>query len=717
MRILDYILNRQNLKEQDNDPTKSFASTGNEIYSGYPQEEFLGRLRDNREKFEILDQMRREESTIQMCIEAFGGPIRSADWRIKIKEKFVDTPEGEAQFEMITRLIREDFVNKYVVDSLTAATFGFVLWERYWKPREIDGQIFLSPKLKFMSQRSIEQWMYEGDDLVAVRQEAYGDDFKNIFLSAERLVHMAIRQEGNNAEGISLIRSAYGPWVRKRANYKKIAIGNHYLSLPFLLITNNSNVALSSEQLERFEERLQQRADVQSGDNRVKKALSHIVFPRGFDAREIATQFDPMKLYACNAEEDKQMVRSFLATFLLLGNSGGSGSYALADTIVDFFLLTLNGFASDIKSKFNEEIIKKTVEMNTQEECMVELSHSKVGDKGGEAFAKSINTLMSVGAIKPDKPLEEHLRSIYGLTKVDNETREETVKDEIEPQVTLEKKVVMQKEVQVTMKELRDQAKDAHKRIKVIREKMLEVIEEEGKILVEKKVKKIAAHLKKNWGTQNLFKIRPDELSMSTNDIVKKIKEVVLGETEKESLVIQEKFNFQAKTPKTAQTMIGYLIASDVASYESSINNAMLYSLAEAINTSKEQTAVLGIVTKIGEDAALGKKAKDKLSVLPSKAVNEIRKAEFESNLGERIESYTWYNPSPVADICQYLAGKTVSANDPMKDVYQPPLHYNCTTVLTPNLKEFKGNPKVEVIAPNKKQIESASLSITGATV
>ena len=116
-------------------------------------------------------------------------------------------------------------------------------------------------------------------------------------------------------------------------------------------------------------------------------------------------------------------------------------------------------------------------------------------------------------------------------------------------------------------------------------------------------------------------------------------------------------------------------------------------------------------IQKSAVSVIIGSKTKAKASVAPSRAVNIARQQVFEEKSDE-IESYTFYNADPIAEICVYLAGKTISTTDPQLAQYQPPFHYNCATVMLPNLKKFKNNPKPKPLTPNQKQIDSINVGV-----
>ena len=492
-------IKEQNKKKYLYEP---IGTSGTEIYGGYLEEEYLGELRDNRDKYEAYKRMINSDGTIRMCVKTFVTPIMGAKWSYKIKDEFADDPMAEKQLEFMMKAYPKP--RKLIEILISSGTYGFALAERYWEKFNYEGQTKLRPKLKYILQRTIEEWQMEDDELIAIRQETYGDSGANVIIAADRLIHYAINREANDFEGDSLLRPCYGSWLRKQANYKKVAIGNHFMSLPFLKIYNEGMGEVPAEDLQRLGKRLSDRANP-------KSTLSHVIFPKGYKADEQTSSHDPIKLYECNDREDTQMVRAFLANFLLL--TKGSGSFALSNDLSDFFLKHLESIGKDFDDIGDKELVEKTIMMNFDEECMIELTHSEIGGKGGAKFADSINKLVSSGVIKKDEVLEKYIRNKFDLPVKDYETEEkpmmqnpmmptdkenndgsmdekniddaENKKDEKEKEKEMNMNNIS---LEATKAEMKSQARKSAKRIKGLREKIkMTLYKQARKEIIEKK--------------------------------------------------------------------------------------------------------------------------------------------------------------------------------------------------------------------------------------
>ena len=723
-------------KEFKQKPGIQYSSVGTEIYGGYLEEEFLGELRNPRQRYRAYHEMRSSSGIIKMCIKAVKDQLKGSTWGIRSKVNEEERPEVLKQLEFMGKAFPVDMHNRIVTDITSAVIFGFYLGEIYYETFDFNGQLKLKPQIKFISQRTIDRWIISKNiGLHGIVQQVYGDTTDNkinqIEITRDKLVHMAIDQEGENYEGVSLLRPIYGNWVRKNSNYKKIAIGNHFMTLPYLKVYQNTegSAQLPDEEIKKMGTRLAERSQS-------SKALSHMVFPAGWTAEEQTTSFDPLRLYDCNDKEDTEIVRAFCANFLLL--TKGSGSNALSNDLSDFFLKGLEEIAKQIDSTITGDIIERTINVNFNEDCLIECYHSEIGGKGGVKLADAISRLLSSRAITMDNPTEDFVREVFGLPKHDPETardaptivaqpqqeeensKEDDEEDSEENETETEEDVSKGENRYVLMnfdstrKGLLSQAKASQKRITNLQTELKETVQTELTKIVKKQAEKIRKFIQKNSGTQKLYRIKVDDFKVSSRETVKKLTDKLTNAFDEEKMSLSSTINLASSKLKSvlaAKMMFKNMATADINDAISRMNMSMIYELLAIIDTVNDPVVIETMIFKSTTTMIKEQIANKKVSVLPSIAVNKARKMVYESQYAN-IESYTFYNPSPVADICVFLSGRTVAADDPDLLTYQPPLHYNCSTVILPNLKEFKNNPKTELLTPNQKQIKSINIGV-----
>lgn len=691
-------------KEKIRKPGLSIAATGTEIYNGYLDVEYYSKLREPRSRYEEFHRMRSDSGIIQMCISSITWPILSSEWSFKIKEDYADFPEAETQLQFVKQALTQEKIRNLIKIFSTAPIFGFSLCEKIYLPMEFNGMTYMAPRFKFISQRTVERWPIDDENnWLGIVQHAYGDDARyheTNFVSSATLVHYAINQEGDNYEGRSMLRPAYNNWIRKNENFKQIAVGNYFLSIPFLKVYQEQNAGiLNDDDLKQLNKAISQRL------NR-RKQLAHVIFPEGYKAEEEKSTFDPMKLYECNSKEDDEIVKSFLCNFLLL--TKGSGSFALSNDLSDFFLKGLEQMAVDMQMVIDDQIIKPLIEVNFGEKPLIQTTHSEVGGKGGVKIAEAISKLLSAGAITGDDKLEDWIRKLYKMPESDLETRRERPSEVPEPEPDPEPGG----ELQLSRLSLKSQAAKSKKRINKGQEELAETYEKMLGEIVDAKIKKLSAILKRNTGKQSIFKIRAEDLQVSYTSLRKYAVDLLFDLYTQERDDLVQSFSLaKKKNLSTAKAMLFSMVDSDIKDALGKIDNATIYTLIDSLDAYDDPLKVIPAIFDTATTVVKG--AKKKTSVVVSKAINSSRQQIFEENYND-IESYTFYNPSPKADICVYLSGRTIKVNDPMVESYSPPLHYNCSTVLLPNLRRWKNNPKTEVMRPTKKDLDSINVGVLG---
>ena len=667
----------------------SIASSGTDIYGGYLEEEYLGVLQNEHRRGEIYDEMHRSDGTIAMCLRAKEGQLLAAKWGFKIKEEFSDDPLAQDQLDFMAKAFPTNELYEFVRLIGKEDKYGFSLFELYFRPFEYEGVMMLRPRTKYMLPKSIRQWIIKQDTgvLHSVRQEAYGDDGNNLYIPADRLIHSSIDGEGLNYEGISLLRQCYGPYNRKITCFKKLAIGNDTLTLPFLKIYNEANGILSQRDLSQFETKL---------SNRSERAISHMVFPKGFTAEEEITNFDPEKLHKAIAYENDVIVKNFLLNFLMLGT--GAGSFALSKDLSDFFLKGLENQAKKYNYIITEKILNKTIELNFNDECMIEAYHSSIGESLSTELGGVIKEFVNSDVIQPDEPLEEFLRNKLELPPKDVETIREKDTGGFGQ---------FSKGDYASRKGVASQARRASKRIKKLRTGLVSNYTSYIEEVFDKKIQKILS-LTKGKDVNEVLKLKKKELktSLPSLDVKTAIHDSIEVEIEDYLKSLGSKYNKNKPISKsTLKSFFASYVSVDIDDIVSKVDDALYFAmLNDYLKGSKGDRVVLTSILGEEKTKATLNLATNKASTIASKSVTESRRV-VEEMMADQIESYTYYNPDPQAEICVYLNGKTLSPKDAALYIF--PLHYNCASTRFVNLKSFKDNPNIQTIAPTKKAVES----------
>lgn len=389
------------------------GNSGTQIFGGYFSEEYLHGLR-GREAARLWDRMRRSEAQIAMLLNAITNPIKAANWDFEAFDE--SDPNLKMHADFIEMIMKEsiDFTT-FLHESLTLMPFGFSMFET------VHNVVNDHPKygtfnglqsLAFRSQKTIENWQLEEKTgrLLGVNQYTYSDLGGNEFIPGEFLLVFTHNKEGDNYEGISVLRPMYGAFTRKDLYLKLAAIGIE----KYAIGTPIGTVPAGKERSPEF-------ADFQAVlENYTSHEAAYIIKPAGWDITIQKGDFDADKIKELLMFENGEMVNSLVANFLILGMNGGGGAYSLGSNLGEFFTSGIQSYANLICDGVNRFLIPNLIKLNFgPQPGYPKMKCTGISDKAGKDLAETIKFLSDARVLDPDQPLKEFLRKQYKLPKVD----------------------------------------------------------------------------------------------------------------------------------------------------------------------------------------------------------------------------------------------------------------------------------------------------------
>jgi 1-deoxy-D-xylulose 5-phosphate reductoisomerase len=117
---------------------------------------------------------------------------------------------------------------------------------------------------------------------------------------------------------------------------------------------------------------------------------------------------------------DRNMAKAFLAMFMVSGDNG-VGSNAKVSSEMDFFILTVKGFAETVLDEVNKAI-KELIDLNftvTDKEDYPRLEVTDLETVDSKAFAETIKILADMSAINPnEEKMNEFIRNNLNLPEI-----------------------------------------------------------------------------------------------------------------------------------------------------------------------------------------------------------------------------------------------------------------------------------------------------------
>ena len=396
---------------------KEQGHSGTVIFRGIiTQEEYNLKLANAITANRIYDTMRRSDATVRSTLQVCKLPLLSAQWGM---EAASDDKLDEEIADFVKREIFERNVNfhNFLREGLTMFDFGFSLAEKTYELTECDGKTRIGlKKIGFRKQKSIQSWETE-DGKPGVTQMLLSAASPKASIPREKLIIFTNDKEGDNDEGISLLRYAYKHWdikdkldIVNAIALEKLAVGVPVLKKP--ADADQTDLVKAREALRNF------RANEEGYQE----------IPVGWDLEMLDMKANSTKDVIPTIQyHDRQIQMSVLAQFLSLGGDSGSGSRAVSADHSKLFLLSEEAVAKNIQATLQEQLVKQLVDLNYADlpNGYPKITFSRIGDEDTTALSEAVNKLMAAGALTYDPDLEGHMRKMLHLPNLPDEIRDQ----------------------------------------------------------------------------------------------------------------------------------------------------------------------------------------------------------------------------------------------------------------------------------------------------
>ena len=436
-----------NLPKRSYDELQEMGDSGTVVFSGIISDiDYVQELQDSR-RFDIYDRMRLGDDTIGPALRARKAPILQAEdgfkpasdekQDIEIKQ-FV---EWNLRHNLYNRTGLRRTWDEVIRQSMLDLDFGVMAHELVWKGWEmwegkrrfILGDI--SPRLP----KTIDYWWLKTPEPTTgqygIRQCLDGGDGVENYqpfiplevpltkkVNLRKLVVVTNRKEGDNFQGYSELRNAYGSWMYKKNLLKFDAIKHEKQSMGIvyaIIPRNFDGKAKVQEMLRNVRNNSQLHALIEANKDEVEF---------GFVDMKAGSTSKPIDSALIHNEN---IGRALLVGFLF-NRSVGSNARTIRET--DFFLLMSNEDKERYEAMVNEQIIPSIVNANypgynkypTYFKGKIKLENNK-------EFAESLSKLKQSGFLDVDRHSVNMARKRYGLPEVSEDEWEkiENGKDEM----------------------------------------------------------------------------------------------------------------------------------------------------------------------------------------------------------------------------------------------------------------------------------------------
>lgn len=365
----------------------------------------------------VYDQMRKTDAQVGSVLRAVTETLLRTPWRI-------DPAGARAR---VTKFVADDLglpiVGKptappprlkdrfswptHLREALLMLPHGHAYFEQVYRVT-LDGSAVHLRKLAYRPAKTIERIDVAADGgLVAIKQYWTAIDREPKPIPVNHLVAYIHAREGGNWLGTSILRNCYKNWLLKDRLLRVQAqtIERNGMGIP-LYTANESETDLSAG--------LSMATKWRAGE------AAGSAIPNGASLKLVGVEGTLPDAAPAIEYHDSQIARAVLAHFLNLGQQ--TGSWALGSTFADFFVMSLQTLAEQIRDTATQHIIEDLVDINFGEnEPAPRLVFDEIGSRQA-ATAIALKTLVDAGVIRPDEVLEESSRQQYGLPPADAST-------------------------------------------------------------------------------------------------------------------------------------------------------------------------------------------------------------------------------------------------------------------------------------------------------
>lgn len=430
--IIDRLLKRP----PKSPPQRARGGSGRQHTDGFLEYDEINNRLTGLEGLRVFDEMWRTDADCRRAITMCVVPIVAGTWTV---EPYRDEPGGpvderdQQTADLVHWALHQHMRPRLPLHLWQALTIagraGSVPFEQVWHTAEWRGRPVIVPKtLDVRLPRTIERWIQQGPDLVAIEQRLLSGLVR---IPADDLVLYRFGAEGDNWEGQSLLRAAYKHWKYKHSIELVQAVGveRGLVGVPTGWVPTDG---VSDDQLDEFEEFL---ANIRANE------ASYHLFPgppaqhahsadggnRGWDwefkvpaGGEAVARLSMELVQYHTAKIDA----TILAEFMRLGQQG-VGARATADVQQSPFYQLVEAICSTvIEDPLNDSVVRRIVDLNDPRGRYPKVCCSEIDETSLEALGQYVATLVEKGAIRVEPRLESFLREKAGLPEADEDAIE-----------------------------------------------------------------------------------------------------------------------------------------------------------------------------------------------------------------------------------------------------------------------------------------------------
>lgn len=643
-------------------------------------------------------QMSRGDGYVGMILRVHKNPIRSASWGIAIPDDATD--QERLAIDVLNEAIFGDTGSKFDVllgKVLSMMEYGFCVFEKYWSVYEYEGNKYIIPVLDQRVQTSIQDiWPQDKK----IRQVTI--DKGIVEIPFEDLVFFILNQQGEDMRGEAMLRNAYSSWKEKNIYKEWLGIGiqRSTSGVPSMKVPKGTRPDSD---------------DYRAAEQLLKSITFHenayMIFQEGWEFLITESKFNSEQVQKAIDGNNTEMCISVLSQFMLLGQTGGGGSFALSRDQSDFFLDGLQYIIDLICGVMNCEIVKPFLINNfgtALDPKRILVKGTNLNKKAGKELAEVLAILKSSGFVKPTVDDEIQLRKnleMSELTEEEIEQRKETINQDHALTMTAEEKTAALERGK-NLKFSEPKRKERKEYIDKNTKEMLDFMKANLMLIKDKLIADVEATL--NRGVVEIQGLK--NIEVSTSKYLKGLERKLAGiavesyararkQAKSNNVKLSEDVNPSDITDKILKQFVLNQAQSITDQQAAGLLNRAILTASNGPLKGYSVSQTISNVSRAIDDYidSSGNVVSGSLVVVGTSNFGEMQ---FYNEIKDQIWGYEFVNDDPQSEICKWYQGKTFSVDSPELSQATPPLHPNCESYMQPIYKSEEKPEILNVTAP-----------------
>jgi hypothetical protein len=396
--------------------TQEFGATGNEIYAGQilDREEYNPILRWPN-LVRVVDEMRKSDPQVAATMRILKLPIMRA--RREIRPPAHGDNQDQAIADFCTwALLREQAMritwDRVIRHLLLSLDFGFSPVELVWTVKAFDGRpVYAFDKLAPRLPKTLKAWKVNayGELDTMVQYAPKGDTWRELEIPAGYLCVVVNEREGDNYNGVSILRPAYKPWYYLNQLEHIDMIRHHRFSagLPVAQLTNNTKQTEG-----------ERRATETTLATIASSEASYVISPANMEFKIEFPSGGDSGMEKSLEYHAFAITKSILASFL--NNQAEGLNSNRTRTMAGLFANLLEALSGEIDADITRQIVVRLCDQNFDMTGREYPSYvtSNINPVNMAEVSSTFKDLGAAGFITPDDDLERWLREMTGAPEL-----------------------------------------------------------------------------------------------------------------------------------------------------------------------------------------------------------------------------------------------------------------------------------------------------------